>query len=63
MVTDCCFFALQVEDPRIARLVDGRILIGRDLGITTIQVCTLRSTPISVLVIKSVVFHAVLNQL
>lgn len=33
----------QVEDPRIARLVDGRILIGRDLGITTIQVCILFS--------------------
>ncbi|XP_037535960.1 transmembrane protein 132C [Nematolebias whitei] len=29
---------LKVEDPRIARLVDGHILIGRDLGITTIQV-------------------------
>lgn len=28
----------QVEDPRIARLIDGHILIGRDLGITTIQV-------------------------
>ncbi|CAG5925020.1 unnamed protein product [Menidia menidia] len=27
-----------VEDPRIASLIDGRILIGRDLGITTIQV-------------------------
>lgn len=35
--------AQQVEDPRIARLVDGQILIGRDLGITTIQVCTLVS--------------------
>lgn len=33
--------AQQVEDSRIARLVDGRILIGRDLGITTIQVCAL----------------------
>uniref|UniRef100_A0A3B5LNJ0 Transmembrane protein 132C n=1 Tax=Xiphophorus couchianus TaxID=32473 RepID=A0A3B5LNJ0_9TELE len=27
-----------VEEPRIARLVDGHILMGRDLGITTIQV-------------------------
>lgn len=31
----------QVEDPRIAKLIDGRILMGRDLGITTIQVPTL----------------------
>lgn len=30
----------QVEDPRIAKLIDGRILMGRDLGITTIQVPT-----------------------
>lgn len=30
--------AQQVEDPRIAKLIDGRILMGRDLGITTIQV-------------------------
>ncbi|KAG7489328.1 hypothetical protein JOB18_009308 [Solea senegalensis] len=29
---------LKVEDSRIARLIDGRILMGRDLGITTIQV-------------------------
>ncbi|XP_048100128.1 transmembrane protein 132C isoform X2 [Alosa alosa] len=29
---------LKVEDPRIARLIDGRVLMGRDLGITTIQV-------------------------
>nr|XP_015221339.1 PREDICTED: transmembrane protein 132C-like [Lepisosteus oculatus] len=28
----------KVEDPRIARLQDGRVLIGKDLGITTIQV-------------------------
>lgn len=32
--------AQQVEDPRIAKLIDGRILMGRDLGITTIQVQT-----------------------
>lgn len=32
---------LKVEDPRIARLIDGRILMGRDLGITTIQVFSL----------------------
>lgn len=40
VVADSCFCAPQVEDPRIARLIDGQILIGRDLGITTIQVCT-----------------------
>ncbi|KAJ8263727.1 hypothetical protein COCON_G00161840 [Conger conger] len=28
----------KVEDPRVARLLDGRVLVGRDLGITTIQV-------------------------
>lgn len=37
----------QVEDPRIARLVDGRVLVGRDLGITTIQVCPCSSSLIS----------------
>lgn len=30
--------SLQVEDPQFARLIDGRILIGRDKGMTTIQV-------------------------
>uniref|UniRef100_A0A8C6Q0Q9 Transmembrane protein 132C n=1 Tax=Nothobranchius furzeri TaxID=105023 RepID=A0A8C6Q0Q9_NOTFU len=29
---------LMVENPRVARLVDGHILIGRDLGMTTMQV-------------------------
>lgn len=47
------FCAPQVEDPRIARLIDGRILIGRDLGITTIQVFAI----CSILVIQSVLFH------
>uniref|UniRef100_A0A3Q3LAV6 Transmembrane protein 132C-like n=1 Tax=Mastacembelus armatus TaxID=205130 RepID=A0A3Q3LAV6_9TELE len=37
-ITHLVLDQLKVEDPRIARLVDGRILIGRDLGITTIQV-------------------------
>ncbi|MEQ2315361.1 hypothetical protein AMECASPLE_021491, partial [Ameca splendens] len=37
-ITPLVFEQLKVEDPRIARLVDGHILIGRDLGITTIQV-------------------------
>lgn len=40
--------AQQVEDPRIAKLIDGRILMGRDLGITTIQVPALfLSTPVA----------------
>ncbi|XP_077417317.1 transmembrane protein 132B isoform X1 [Vanacampus margaritifer] len=37
-ITHLVLDQLKVEDERIARLVDGRILIGRDLGITTIQV-------------------------
>ncbi|KAL2091878.1 hypothetical protein ACEWY4_011676 [Coilia grayii] len=28
---------LKVEDPRVARLIDGRVIMGRDLGITNIQ--------------------------
>lgn len=38
-ITDLVQDYLKVEDPRIARLIDGRVLMGRDLGITTIQVC------------------------
>uniref|UniRef100_A0A665WWG0 Transmembrane protein 132C n=1 Tax=Echeneis naucrates TaxID=173247 RepID=A0A665WWG0_ECHNA len=37
-ITHLVLDQLKVEDPRIARLIDGRVLIGRDLGITTIQV-------------------------
>ncbi|KAM3867794.1 transmembrane protein 132D [Diretmus argenteus] len=37
-ITHLVLDQLKVEDPRIARLIDGRILMGRDLGITTIQV-------------------------
>uniref|UniRef100_A0A3Q1CV45 Transmembrane protein 132C n=1 Tax=Amphiprion ocellaris TaxID=80972 RepID=A0A3Q1CV45_AMPOC len=37
-ITHLVLDQLKVEEPRIARLIDGRILIGRDLGITTIQV-------------------------
>ncbi|KAM6965288.1 transmembrane protein 132D [Aplochiton taeniatus] len=29
---------LKVEDPRVAKLIDGHVLMGKDLGITTIQV-------------------------
>ncbi|KAJ0067988.1 hypothetical protein NL108_014242, partial [Boleophthalmus pectinirostris] len=37
-ITHLVLEQLKVEDPRIAKLIDGRILVGRDLGITTIQV-------------------------
>uniref|UniRef100_A0A3Q0QX30 Uncharacterized protein n=1 Tax=Amphilophus citrinellus TaxID=61819 RepID=A0A3Q0QX30_AMPCI len=37
-ITHLVLDQLKVEDPRIARLIDGRILVGRDLGITNIQV-------------------------
>ncbi|XP_058231264.1 transmembrane protein 132D isoform X2 [Hemibagrus wyckioides] len=37
-ITDLVLDFLKVEDERIARLTDGRVLMGRDLGITTIQV-------------------------
>ncbi|XP_077457119.1 transmembrane protein 132B [Stigmatopora argus] len=37
-ITHLVLDQLKVEDERIAKLVDGRVLIGRDLGITTIQV-------------------------
>ncbi|KAM8887018.1 transmembrane protein 132B isoform 1-T1 [Spinachia spinachia] len=37
-ITHLVLDQLKVEDPRIARLIDGRVLMGRDLGITTIQV-------------------------
>ncbi|KAM4746365.1 LOW QUALITY PROTEIN: transmembrane protein 132D [Anableps anableps] len=37
-ITPLVLDQLKVEEPRIARLVDGHILMGRDLGITTIQV-------------------------
>ncbi|MBN3311664.1 T132C protein, partial [Atractosteus spatula] len=37
-ITELVVDFFKVEDPRIARLQDGRVLIGKDLGITTIQV-------------------------
>uniref|UniRef100_A0A8C5F8T9 Transmembrane protein 132C n=1 Tax=Gadus morhua TaxID=8049 RepID=A0A8C5F8T9_GADMO len=37
-ITDLVLDQLKVEHPRIAKLIEGRILMGRDLGITTIQV-------------------------
>ncbi|KAI1900878.1 hypothetical protein AGOR_G00054380 [Albula goreensis] len=37
-VTKLVRYFLKVEDPRIARLQAGRVLSGRDVGVTTIQV-------------------------
>uniref|UniRef100_A0A669DM08 Transmembrane protein 132D n=1 Tax=Oreochromis niloticus TaxID=8128 RepID=A0A669DM08_ORENI len=37
-ITHLVLDQLKVEEPRIARLIDGRIVIGRDLGHTNIQV-------------------------
>nr|XP_014339642.1 PREDICTED: transmembrane protein 132C-like isoform X2 [Latimeria chalumnae] len=37
-ITELVADFMQVEDPRVAKLQDGKILIGRDLGMTTIQV-------------------------
>ncbi|MGH0134762.1 UNVERIFIED_CONTAM: hypothetical protein FKN15_071175 [Acipenser sinensis] len=37
-ITELVRYFLKVEDPRIARLQDGKILVGRDIGVTTIQV-------------------------
>ncbi|KAM3867991.1 transmembrane protein 132C-like [Diretmus argenteus] len=37
-ITELVWDFLKVEDPQIAQLLDGRILVGRDVGMTTIQV-------------------------
>ncbi|KAJ8005628.1 hypothetical protein DPEC_G00119910 [Dallia pectoralis] len=37
-ITDLVLDYLKVGDTRIARLLDGRVLMGREMGITTIQV-------------------------
>nr|XP_057927434.1 transmembrane protein 132C isoform X2 [Doryrhamphus excisus] len=37
-ITDLVWDFLKVEDPQIAKLLDRRILVGRDMGMTTIQV-------------------------
>lgn len=37
-VTRLVRYFMKVEDPRVARLQAGRVLSGRDLGTTTIQV-------------------------
>ena len=40
-VTRLVRYFMKVEDPRVARLQAGRVLSGRDLGSTTIQVTKL----------------------
>ncbi|XP_054629811.1 transmembrane protein 132B isoform X2 [Dunckerocampus dactyliophorus] len=45
-ITHLVLDQLKVEDPRIAKLIDGRVLLGRDLGITTIQVLSALSDSI-----------------
>ncbi|XP_054630315.1 transmembrane protein 132C isoform X2 [Dunckerocampus dactyliophorus] len=37
-ITELVWDFLKVEDPQIAKLLDRRILVGRDMGMTTIQV-------------------------
>ena len=37
-VTQLVRYFLKVEDPRVARLQAGRVLSGRDLGTTSVQV-------------------------
>lgn len=37
-ITELVWDSLKVEDPQIARLLDTRILVGRDTGMTTVQV-------------------------
>ncbi|KAM6954715.1 LOW QUALITY PROTEIN: transmembrane protein 132C [Aplochiton taeniatus] len=37
-ITELVWDFLKVEDPQVVRLLDGRILVGLDIGMTTIQV-------------------------
>ncbi|XP_067087038.1 LOW QUALITY PROTEIN: transmembrane protein 132C [Osmerus mordax] len=37
-ITELVWDFLKVEDPQIAQLLDGRVLVGLDMGMTTIQV-------------------------
>lgn len=37
-ITELVWDFLKVEDPEIARLLDKKILVGNDMGMTTIQV-------------------------
>lgn len=46
-VTRLVRYFMKVEDPRVARLQAGRVLSGRDLGTTTIQVINLTCAWIS----------------
>ena len=38
-ITELVWDFLKVEDSQIAQLLDRRILVGLDVGMTTIQVC------------------------
>ncbi|XP_051776946.1 transmembrane protein 132C-like [Erpetoichthys calabaricus] len=37
-ITDMVRYFIKVEDPRIARLQNGKVIVGRELGVTTLQV-------------------------
>lgn len=37
-ITDLVTDFMKVEEPKIAKLQDGRVLVGREQGITTVQV-------------------------
>lgn len=37
-ITDLVTDFMKVEEPKIAKLQDGRVLVGREHGITTVQV-------------------------
>lgn len=37
-ITELVWDYLKVEDPQVAQLLDRKILVGRDTGMTTIQV-------------------------
>lgn len=37
-ITDLVTDFMKVEEPKIAKLQDGRVLVGREPGITTVQV-------------------------
>lgn len=44
-ITDLVTEFMKVEDPRIAQLQDGRTLVGREPGITTLQVQGVHALP------------------
>lgn len=48
-ITELVHDFMQVEEPRIARLQGGQVLIGQELGMTTIQVRPGPAAPLSLL--------------